>query len=370
MIYNGVLYFLATGQDTGRVLWKYDLNAIGQGTATILNDDGPAIAISDARVNEGDAGTTTATFTVSLSEPSSKTVTVAYATGDATATAGADYLAAGGILTFDPGVTSRTVTVTIVGDTRDEVDETFVVNLSALEWDDRPGAGVGTIVDDDGPAIAIADVSVTEGQAGTVNAVFTVSLSAPSPQTVTIAYATADGSATAAGDYQARAGVLTFSPGVTTLTVVVPVNGDTNDEPDETFFVTLSSPVNATIADAQGVGTILNDDRSFIRGTKWNDLNGNGVRDAGEPGLAGWTIYVDANDDGTLDPGEPCRDHRAGWGLRDRGAARPGHTRRGAATRLGADVARHRGRPVPGHACSRWRAGATTSTTRGAGCCT
>jgi hypothetical protein len=111
------------------------------------------------------------------------------------------------------------------------------------------------------PTLSISDVTVTEGNTGTVNAVFTVSLSAPWNQTVTVHYSTADNTATTAGnDYQAGSGTLTFAPGVTSQTVTVAVNGDRLAEADESFFVNLDSPTAATIADGQGVGTILDDE--------------------------------------------------------------------------------------------------------------
>src|SRR5262249_40580046 len=110
------------------------------------------------------------------------------------------------------------------------------------------------------PTLSINNVTVTEGNSGTTNAVFTVSLSAASSNAVTVAYATANGTATAGSDYVGASGVLTFAAGTTSKMVTVTVNGDTTVEPNETFAVNLSSPVNATIADAQGVGTITNDD--------------------------------------------------------------------------------------------------------------
>jgi len=113
------------------------------------------------------------------------------------------------------------------------------------------------------PSLSISDATVTEGNAGTVSAVFTVSLSAASAQPVTVAYATADGSAVAGTDYVAAGGTLTFAPGTLTQTVTVAVNGDTLPEGNETFFVNLSNPTNATTADAQGRGTIGNDDGSI-----------------------------------------------------------------------------------------------------------
>jgi len=131
------------------------------------------------------------------------------------------------------------------------------------------------------PSISIGDVSVTEGNSGTTSAAFTVSLSGPSRDTVTVDYATGNGSATTAdNDYQSTTGTLTFSPGQTSKTITVLVNGDTKVETDETFVVNLSNPANASITDGQGRGTILNDDTtSSLPSLSINDVSlteGNG----------------------------------------------------------------------------------------------
>jgi hypothetical protein len=110
------------------------------------------------------------------------------------------------------------------------------------------------------PPIAVNDVRVTGGNGGTRATGFTVTLSAPSDRPVTVAYATANGTATAGGDYQAASGTLIIPAGQTTGTVTVPVIGDRLPEPDETFFVDLSGATNAAIADGQAVGTILDDE--------------------------------------------------------------------------------------------------------------
>jgi hypothetical protein len=110
------------------------------------------------------------------------------------------------------------------------------------------------------PKLGIGDVTVTEGDSGTTNATFTVSLSATSSQSVTVNFATANGTATQPGDYTSNSGTLTFASGETTKSVTVVAKGDTVTEADETFFVNLSSVTNATIVDNQGVGTITNDD--------------------------------------------------------------------------------------------------------------
>jgi len=234
-----------------------------QGQGTIIDDDGaPAISINDATVVEGDSGTTTASFIVSLSSPSGQTVTVDYATQDGTATAGSDYTATAGTLTFPPGTTVLPLPVSVNGDVAPETNETFFVNLSnPANATVADGQGLGTIADDDtGIVLFINDVTVTEGNAGTTTATFTVSLSSGVGQQVTVDYATANGTATAPADYLAAAGTLTFPPGSTTQNVSVTVNGDLLDEADETFFVNLSNPTNATIADGVGMGTITDDD--------------------------------------------------------------------------------------------------------------
>ena len=158
-------------------------------------------------VTEGNSGTVNATFTVSLSTASGQTVTVNYATADGTAVAPGDYTAGSGTLTFNPGATTQTLNVPVIGDTLNEPNETFFVNLSApSNATILDGQGQGTITNDDAlPSLSIGNVTVTEGNSGTVNATFTVSLSAASGQTVTVNYATADGTAVAPGDYTARA---------------------------------------------------------------------------------------------------------------------------------------------------------------------
>jgi hypothetical protein len=110
------------------------------------------------------------------------------------------------------------------------------------------------------PSVRIRDVTVTEGNTGTASATFTVILSAPSTQPITVAYATGNGTATAGSDYQAVSGTLIFAPGETSKTITVPVIGDRLGEPNETFVVNLSAPMNATIGDGQGVGTILDNE--------------------------------------------------------------------------------------------------------------
>ena len=233
----------------------------GHGVATIVDDDPlPELSIGDQTVVEGNTGTTPATFTVTLSTESGRTVTVDYATSDGTANQPGDYQSASGTLTFSPGQTSKTVTVLVKGDAAFEANETFTLGLSNPAGATTSGTGTGTIFDDDLP-ISIADATVTEGNSGTVNAVFAVTLGAASTNTVTVDYSTFDGSAVAPGDYAATSGTLTFTPGQTAKQISVPVNGDSTVEANETFTVNLTNPSNAAVSGTGiGTGTITNDD--------------------------------------------------------------------------------------------------------------
>lgn len=242
----------------------YTVGAPSSATGTILNDDLPTLTINDVTLAEGNAGTTNATFTVSLGAPAGPGgVTFDVASADGTATAGVDYVAnsqAG--QTIPAGSSTYTFTVLVNGDTLNEPTETFFVNITnvtnAVVAD---GQGLGTIVNDDPlPSLTINDVTLTEGNTGSVNATFTVSLSTASGQTVSVNYASADGTATSPADYTSTSGTLTFTPGTTTRTITVLVLGETTPEANETFTVGLSGATNATIADATGSGTITNDD--------------------------------------------------------------------------------------------------------------
>jgi hypothetical protein len=232
----------------------------------------PILNISNATVTEGDSGTVAAVFSLALSTATPWDVSVAYQTADGTATiADNDYAGVSGDLTIPAGMTSTTITVPVNGDRTFEADETFVVNLnSVINATVGSGQGTGTILNDDPqPAISINDVSGLEGNSGTTPFVFTVSLSNPSSQTITVDFATAASSATEGNDYQAAGGTLSFDPGDLTKTVTVLVNGDTSVEPDETFQVNLGNAQNATIATGTGTGTILNDDSPTSPTISW-----------------------------------------------------------------------------------------------------
>jgi chitinase len=225
----------------------------------------PSVSVGDLTVTEGSGGTRTALVDVSLSAASNKAVAVSFRTENGSALAGADYQAVSGTLTFAPGQTRKTVAVLVFGDRTVEANETFAVRLLSTSRGKIADAfGTVTVVDDE-PRVSISDVYEMEGcgcGGVTTSLVFTVSLETAYDQPVSVNYATADNTATAAsGDYRATSGALTFAPGETTKTIAVEVFGDTAVEFEETFFVGLGglSPA-GSIVDGQATGWIGDDD--------------------------------------------------------------------------------------------------------------
>ncbi|SEP49729.1 Aryl-phospho-beta-D-glucosidase BglC, GH1 family [Rhodospirillales bacterium URHD0017] len=255
--------FQATPGSGGTAASAFTINGTAVGTDPVPTPT-PTLSVADATVAEGNSGTHELTFTVTLSAAAAGPVTVAYATSNGTATAGSDYTALSGTLTFAAGETSKLVRVQVSGDTAVEANETVTLTLSSPNGATiADGTAVGTITNDDvapTPTLAVADATVTEGNSGTRNLAFTVSLSAAAAGPVTVAYATSNGTASAGSDYTAASGVVTFAAGETSKVVNVQVSGDTAVETNETLTLTLSSPSGATIADGTAIGTITNDD--------------------------------------------------------------------------------------------------------------
>ncbi|MEX1264641.1 MAG: Calx-beta domain-containing protein [Actinomycetota bacterium] len=231
-----------------------------QGVGTIYDNEGPpALIVTDASAAEGDSSMG---FLVLLTSGSASAVTVDYATISGSALGGNDYTATSGSLTFTSGQTSKSISVPVVQDALSEDTETFTLDLSnASGAPVTAPQGAGSITDDDpDPAFAVDDVSITEGAAGTASATFTVTLSTAAGRETAVDVATSDGTATAGTDYTSTSGSLTFAPGETSQNFAVAVAGDLFFEGDEAFAVTLSSPVNADLGDATGLGTITDDD--------------------------------------------------------------------------------------------------------------
>ena len=230
--------------------------AVSSADGTIVDNDPPRLSVAGVRRTEGRVFD----FVVSASSASADQITVNYETRDSTATAGEDYQAAQGTLTFAPGETAKTVSVVTLNDTLDEPQERFTVNLSTpVNATLAVALADGTIFDNDTPpTLSVADVSGDEGSALD----FVVSVSSASGRTVRVNYATANGTARSGQDYQAAQGALTFASGETSKTVSVATLGDALTEPAETFSLTLSSPVNATLAVTSADGTILDNNLS------------------------------------------------------------------------------------------------------------
>jgi uncharacterized protein (TIGR03437 family) len=227
----------------------------------------PIMTINDVAITEGAAGTTTATFIVSLATPAPATdVTFDIATHDNSATiANSDYVAKSLTNQIIPaGQQTYLFSVSINGDAAVELDETFFVNLTNVSGATvADSQAVGTIQNDDFPSLSLNDVSQNETNAGTTIFTFTVSLSAPaSTGGVKFDIATADDTATIANsDYQPRTLTSqTIPEGSSNYTFAVTVNGDVAIEPNETFFVNVTNLSGATAADTHGIGTIQNDD--------------------------------------------------------------------------------------------------------------
>jgi hypothetical protein len=250
----------------------------GLGGLTIQNDDAvPTIVPGAVTVAEGSSGTRTMSVPVTLSGPSFQTVTASWSTirpaglGGAPADTPADYVAASGTVTFAPGETAKTVTITVNSDALDELDEYLLVAFTAptnANIGGYLGLGFGTIQDDDAaPSVVPGLGSVVEGDAGTVSLAVPVALSAPSGKTVTVAWATTIPSPGGvpladAGDYVAASGTVAFAPGETSKVVTITVNGDVAVEADEMVVVRFSPPTNATLGGYYGLGfgAITNDD--------------------------------------------------------------------------------------------------------------
>ena len=233
------------------------------GSGTIIDDDAPpppppTLSISDASGVEGGV----LRFRVTLSRAAGRPVMVNYRTVGSTALQGTDYEAASGTLTFAPGTTLQTIGIRSREDAEDEPNETFTVTLSnPLGATLQAATGSGTIIDDDAPpppppTLSISDASGAEG--GVLR--FRVTLSRVAGRPVMVDYRTVGGTAQQGTDYEAASGTLTFAPGTTLQTVGIRSREDAEDEPNETFRVTLSNPLGATLQAAAGWGTIIDND--------------------------------------------------------------------------------------------------------------
>ncbi|WP_284618950.1 Calx-beta domain-containing protein [Aquabacterium humicola] len=252
----------------------------------IVDNDGtsgtPQIAVSDRVVDEASG---TAQFFVTLNRPSTGTVSVQYTTADDTATAGSDYTAASGSLSFAAGETVKTVTVNLLNDPAAEVDEYFRLQLSnATNATIVDGSGLGLIGRNDAdlvsqPFVTARPIAADESAAFTQ---FVVQLSAPSSNEVKVNFDTVNGLAfynSSAPDFQRHFGTLVFAPGETTKLVVVPIVDNTTAETPEQFWLDLNTPVNAIVPQRYTPALLIDNDAT-----------------AGTPALAVSDAMVDETD--------------------------------------------------------------------------
>jgi len=280
-----------------------------QGQGTIINDDVallPGIRINDVALEEGSTDEVTEfTFTVELTGVFEEVVEVSYFTAQFSASSNADdrdFFRISNLaepesiskLTFEPGETTQTITVQVVGDNDVEADETFFVNLfDAVNSNIEDDQGEGFIINDDQPLpqAEISDAIALEGDSGTTTFTFTVTLDRTADSAVSVDFSTANGTTgTSAGaDVQAASGTVSFAPGEIQQTIDIEVVGDLTDEVDEQFFVNLTNASGLIIADDQGLGIILDDDdpEAVLAVTDAVNL----TDEFGQEGNTGDTIY-------------------------------------------------------------------------------
>lgn len=244
--------------------WDWDVYARRY---SVTPEPGVSVAPTSGLVTSEDGGT--AEFAMVLDSEPAAEVTIGVSSGDTSEGTVSDFS-----LAFDSTnwAQPQTVTVTGVDDTEADGDIPYTIVLASVTSSDPNYNGLDpsdvsvTNLDNDGAqpecSLAIDDVSQKEGDGGPTIFTFTVTRSGDASGTVTVGFATADGTATLAdNDYLPNVGTLVFSPNCTSQTIDVLVVGDPNREPHETFAVGLFEATGgATIADGQGIGTIRNDD--------------------------------------------------------------------------------------------------------------
>ena len=267
------------------------------GVATIVNDDETLISIDDATIVEGNDGFTELRFPVTLDGEIDTTVSVDFVTVSGSAIVSNDLINAAGRIDFEASgasVQTREVVVQITGDNQVELDETFTVQLSQLTADGRnvvfgDSTGVGTIQNDDSATISLQDVSMVEGDSGLTAFRFDVVSDLGIDVPVSIHYSTIDDIAVSPVDYSPRTGTLTFPASLAgqTLSVTVLVNGDFQEEADESFFLLTSiadsKNRDVAIVRPQATGTILDDDSPPPSAPL--DFDGSGQADAATDGI-------------------------------------------------------------------------------------
>ena len=241
----------------------YTVGAPASATGTILNDDVPTATITVSPTSTPENGAPNLVYTVALNAAPTSALTVNFTLGG-TAINGNDYGSTGTSVVIAAGSTSQTIVINPNSDGTIEPDETVIITLAAGAGYivGTPASATGSITNDDFPSITVGNATVTEGNSGTTNAVFTLTLSAPAATGgVTLDIATFNRFATAGQDYVADSQTgFTIPAGATSATFTVVVNGDLLNEADEDFFVRIANVTGAFVNGAQGMGMIVNDD--------------------------------------------------------------------------------------------------------------
>ncbi|MCF2147951.1 hypothetical protein IQ276_016260 [Desmonostoc muscorum LEGE 12446] len=238
-------------------------------TGTITNDDFPSITLAVAPSSVTEDGSSNLVYTFTRSGNTTNTLTVNYGVAG-TAAFNSDYTQSGaasfttttGTVTFAAGASTATLIINPTADTTIESNETVALTLNSGTGYTRgtTTAVTGTITNDDFPSINLsANQTIVEGNTSSQKVSYTVSLSQASSKTVTVKYATANGTATAGLDYTSTAGTLTFNPGEISKIINVPILNDSLNEANETFTLTLTSPTNASLGTTKTVTTTITD---------------------------------------------------------------------------------------------------------------
>ena len=225
----------------------------------------PELTVSSPTITEGDVGSSSLDFVVSLSRAASTDVTVDYATSDGSATtADNDYVTTPTTtLTLPAGSTSETISVVVNNDDRVELDETVHLDVSNISSNATLGTtqAVGTIINNDFPQVSISNAEVLEGDSGSVDMVFNISMDVAGVGDIIMDYSTSDISAIVGEDYIQGNGSLAIPEGDTSAEIRISVNGDTTPEGDETFSIGLTNlSANARFEKDTALGTIRTDE--------------------------------------------------------------------------------------------------------------
>ncbi len=262
---DGLTYDFASWSDGAEATHTISTPAVDT-TYTATFTIRPSIQLSSATYSAAENGNGIQ-VTVTRTLNSNGAVSIAYATGGGTATAGVDYSSTSGMLAFANGETSKDIVVPVIDDVVFEGSETlnFTLSSPAGALLSAPATAVLTITDNETqPTVSIADLSISEENTGTSEAVFNVNLSGASSQEVRVNFVTVGQSATDGSDFQDAAGTLVFAPGELSKPITVTIIGDITPESSEIFLIGLSALVNTSFGRPLALGTIVDNQKPLF----------------------------------------------------------------------------------------------------------